>query len=408
MTLHLDDARWRAAVEAELLGEATAEQKALLATHRPQGVEHRAEQAVLAALADPPDAPDAVDDESLVAAAIDAWADEQGIEAMPRRSRVMPLVLAAVTGAAAAIVATVLLTRPDEPEPVAAEPSTIATVEESVSPEPVEPAPTEPVRAPAAWTVVSGLVTREDASEPVTGALPSGVTLIASAPMCAERGTTRACLGAASRFEATGDLLDLLDGEVEVRSEAAAEATLELGELAVEPAPFTTVVVQRSVAGWSVRVDRGQAEVIESRGRRVVLAGETLERALPSDAPQARPDAPSANELLRLARSKRRAGDLDAALSSYEKILRRHPKSTTARIAAVSVGQLRLSKGDAKGALEAFRRYLDGGKGALAEDAAYGEIRALKALGRKAEAERATREFLSRYPDSHYGAKLQP
>jgi len=317
----------------------------------------------------------------------------------------MPLMLAAITGAAAAIVATILLTRPDAPDPVAPEHEPVATVE--VAPPSIEPPSTKPVEAPAnAWTLVSGVATAN--GEPLDGELPEGVTLVAAAETCARRGSTHACLSAASRFETKADVIDLLKGEVEVQSQSSADATLGLGALVVEPAPFTTVVVQRSVAGWSVRVDRGEAEVIESRGRRVVLAGETLERTVDLDAPPVRADAPSANDLLRLARSKRRGGDVDGALSTYEKILRRHPKSATARIAAVSVGQLRLSKGDAEGALQAFRRYLDGGAGALSEDAAYGEIRALRKLGRTAEAKRATSDFLARYPESHYGAKLKP
>lgn len=406
MTLHLDDARWRAAVEAELLGEATPEQQALLASHEPQGPEHRAERSLLAALADAEDGTDDFDDfdeEAMLETVVGAWAEEQPTEAPRRRSRAMPLMLAAITGAAAAIVATILLTRPDAPDPVAPEP--VATVD--VTPPSVPPPPTKPIEAPVeAWTLVSGVATAN--GEPLAGELPQGVTLVATAPTCAERAGTRACLSAASRFETKAGAIDLLDGEVEVQSQSTADATLGLGELVVEPAPFTTVVVQRTVAGWSVRVDRGEAEVIESRGRRVVLAGETLERTVESDAPPIRADAPSANDLLRLARSKRRSGDADGALASYEKILRRHPKSATARIAAVSVGQLRLSKGDARGALQAFRRYLDGGAGALSEDAAYGEIRALRALGRTAEAKRATSEFLTRYPESHYGAKLKP
>lgn len=403
MTLHLDDARWRAAVEAELLGEATPEQQALLASHEPQGAEHRAEQSLLAALADAEDGDDDFDEEAMLDAVVGAWAQEQPIQAPRRRARAMPLMLAAITGAAAAIVATILLTRPDAPDPVAPEP--VATVE--VTPPSVAPPPTMPVEAPVeAWTLVSGVATAN--GEPLAGELPQGVTLVATAPTCAERAGTRACLSAASRFETKADAIDLLDGEVEVQSQSTADARLGLGELVVEPAPFTTVVVQRTVAGWSVRVDRGEAEVIESRGRRVVLPGETLERTVESDPPPIRADVPSANDLLRLARSKRRSGDADGALSTYEKILQRHPKSATARIAAVSVGQLRLSKGDAKGALQAFRRYLDGGAGALSEDAAYGEIRALRALGRTAEAKRATSEFLTRYPESHYGAKLEP
>jgi len=409
MTLHLDDARWRAAVEADLLGEATPEQKALLASHEPQGAEHRAEQNLLAALAHAQDGADDLDEEAVLEAVVGAWASEQPIAATRRKSRAVPLALAAVVGAAAAaIVATVLLTRPDSPELVPPELQPVATKEEGMPPSPPsQPPPPEPIEAPSeTWTLLSGTATLD--GQPVAGELPTGVKLLASAPICAERKGTRACLGAASSFEATTDSIALFEGEIEMQSETAASSRLSLGELAVEPAPFTTVVVQRSVAGWSVRVDRGQAEVIESRGRRVVLAGETLERAVESDAPAIRAEAPSANELLRLARSKRRSGDTTGALATYEKILRRHPKSATARIAAVSVGQLRLSKGDAKGALKAFRRYLGGGAGALSEDAAYGEIRALRALGRTAEAKQATSKFLKRYPESHYGAKLEP
>jgi outer membrane protein assembly factor BamD (BamD/ComL family) len=72
----------------------------------------------------------------------------------------------------------------------------------------------------------------------------------------------------------------------------------------------------------------------------------------------------------------------------------------------MSLAQLELDRNKPKAALRLFRAYRKRG-GPLAEDAAYGEIRALRALGRSTEATRAANAFARRYPNSPYGTKLE-
>ena len=174
-------------------------------------------------------------------------------------------------------------------------------------------------------------------------------------------------------------------------------------------------------------VEEGDA-VAFGPGERVVLkTGETIRRPAPqaatdgavestdgdnpskprSDAPVRDKPRSRPSDLLRRARTHRRTGDIDAAIGTYEQLIRQHPRSDAARTATVSVGQLNLERGRHKAALGAFRRYLRSGGGALGEDAAFGEIRALRALGRNTEADRATARFEQRYPTSHYGDKLR-
>jgi hypothetical protein len=53
-----------------------------------------------------------------------------------------------------------------------------------------------------------------------------------------------------------------------------------------------------------------------------------------------------------------------------------------------------------------FERYLASG-GSLAQEAHYGKIQALRALGRTREAEREAASFLELYPKSAYAATLR-
>jgi hypothetical protein len=72
----------------------------------------------------------------------------------------------------------------------------------------------------------------------------------------------------------------------------------------------------------------------------------------------------------------------------------------------VTLGQLHLDAGHAKKALKWFDRYLVGG-GPLVEDAQFGRIRALSAMGRRSEADRAIAAFLAKWPSGSYAAKLR-
>ena len=77
-----------------------------------------------------------------------------------------------------------------------------------------------------------------------------------------------------------------------------------------------------------------------------------------------------------------------------------NPRSAEARASLVSLGELQLSQlAEPAAALRSFDAYLAAG-GALAQEARYGRIRALRRLGRADAAREATAAFLRDYPGS--------
>jgi hypothetical protein len=71
------------------------------------------------------------------------------------------------------------------------------------------------------------------------------------------------------------------------------------------------------------------------------------------------------------------------------------------------LGDIQLANlGDASGALRSFDAYLARG-GELTQEAKYGRIRALRALGRSAEERKAIEEFVAAYPRSVQASTLQ-
>lgn len=135
-----------------------------------------------------------------------------------------------------------------------------------------------------------------------------------------------------------------------------------------------------------------------------------LERALfESEAARApRPrGAEQSEETLERARALRSSGEFKRAAELYRKIHEANPGTALGGTALLSLGELRLSSlGDAKGALAAFDTYLARG-GALSQEALFGKIRALRALGRSAEERRSIERFLSQYPDTRQGQVLR-
>jgi len=115
----------------------------------------------------------------------------------------------------------------------------------------------------------------------------------------------------------------------------------------------------------------------------------------------------SASEMLAKARALTHAKKLGPAAAAYEALLAAHPTSAEARAATVSLGRVELTRGRAKHALRAFDRYLQGGAGTLAEEAHWGRIQALHALGRKSERDQATTAFASKFPGSMYLPKAK-
>ncbi len=392
MTLHLDDARWRAAVDAELRGEATPTQSELLAHYHPRGDEQRAEAAFLEKLREGPDAIDACTDETptWLTAAVDAHLQSTS-ESRGRTTRARWPWLAT---AAALVLSTGLSIfalwsasqRPHELKPGQA--IVVAPGDRSPSPAPIV-APSE--------DLPSEDLPSEDLPSEDTG-------------MCVERPGYSICADAESQVTArSSGALALHSGTATVQTQDADGVRVELDQVTVLAAAHSVVVIERETAGWSVTVESGAATVTELGSARRLGAGESLQRgAKPS--PRAELEAKptvKASTLLSRARALRREGDPRGAMQTYAELIRKHPRSPAAQTARMSLAQLQLDQGSAQDALRSFRAYLEHG-GALAEDAAYGEIRALQALGRSAEATRAGQAFRRRYPDSPYGAKLKP
>ena len=118
------------------------------------------------------------------------------------------------------------------------------------------------------------------------------------------------------------------------------------------------------------------------------------------------PTPADAQTLLAEARQHRTARDWARAARAYRALLRRHGRSAEAPAARVALGLLLLDQlKDPRGALALFDAYLAGTlKGPLAQEAAYGRIRALQRLGRRVEEISALRSFLHYYP----GALQEP
>lgn len=112
------------------------------------------------------------------------------------------------------------------------------------------------------------------------------------------------------------------------------------------------------------------------------------------------------SELLAEAQKLRKQGRYADAARTYQALLSRHPSSREAAATRLSLAELQLSQlGAPAVALGSFRQYLKSG-GALRQEASYGEIRALRALGREVEARHLAQKFVSTYPDSGQAVSL--
>jgi len=109
--------------------------------------------------------------------------------------------------------------------------------------------------------------------------------------------------------------------------------------------------------------------------------------------------AHGAARLLLTAREARARGDTGASTIAYRALFARHDQSPEAHAARVPYGEILLTDGAYRAALAAFERYLARG-GPLAEEASFGRIRALRALGVAADERAALASFLDAYPHS--------
>lgn len=118
------------------------------------------------------------------------------------------------------------------------------------------------------------------------------------------------------------------------------------------------------------------------------------------------PDTPE--QLLRAAQRELAAGDRKGALARYRTLIDRHANTNEGQIARVSLGRLLLADGQHQAALREFDGYLELGATAhaLDEEARYGRLRCLKALGRSTTLRDAIDDFEIRHPNSLHHSRL--
>jgi hypothetical protein len=234
-----------------------------------------------------------------------------------------------------------------------------------------------------------------------------GRALLSLAPQPA--GTSFSLSTTAGKVTAVGTIFS-----VEVNADGSAVTRVIEGHVV---ARASSDAIPHSVhAGQALRLGQQQPTPLSAAERDLDLALLALsgpdERgaAAPSSSAKAAaagvPKSASQEDMLEYARSLRASGDFRRAADVYRKIHAANPQAPSGRAALVSLGELLLSLGDAQGALTAFDSYLVA-PGPLAQEASYGRVRALRALGRPAEERRAIERFLAAYPDAPQGRVLR-
>jgi hypothetical protein len=273
--------------------------------------------------------------------------------------------------------------------------------------------------------------------------LPMAVWLVAEGPACAELDDE------ASLCAGQGTVLRLHEGDggrtrVEVRrGTVTVDGTLAVetteGELRGNEASRFAVTIAGDGGAVEVEVERGALELAAPEGTRAIEPGRRVRlgddeapapeptsipeptpptvqdvQEAPARAPQPAVARPSERTkpgsdpgaLLVQARVRLGEGDERGAAKLYATLIETHPGSAEAQAARFSLGQLRLAGGKAKAALALFDRYLQRG-GPLADEALWGRIQALSALGRQKELEAAVDRLVREQPRSVYRARAQ-
>lgn len=396
MTDRLDDARWRAAIDACLVDEADPAQRALVESYVPDDAAAQIERSLLAALATT-DAPAHPDDDRLAAAAVATFfADRDEVEPEIPRRRLAP----AIAVAAAVVLASAAWWRL-APRALAMDPGMAPLAAIELRPTTIDP----PAPVAPAWQLERGELVVEPS---IASRVPMNVPTRARSSACMRHGEARVCVDAGGEFiaraEGASPELELVAGAATVASDASAPTSLQVvvagTRVAIAGASEVVVTIERRA--WTIEITRGRASIDRDGSTLELVAGERLQ----GGGATVRPAAPDPDDLLAQARALRSAGDLDGAARTYAKLIDAHRGSTVAHTAQVSLGEIHLERGRPKPALAAFDRYLRRG-GALAEEASFGRIRALRALGRDAAAREATASFERRFPGSAYAAKLR-
>ena len=407
MTENLDDARWVAALRAKAIDEATPEQLALVQEYKPSTDDGKAFEALLLQLeADENDEAPLGEEETLIASALDSWAEDTAAP-VPRTSARLWQAVAVSATLAAAVAAFWWGNDTDSAAP--AQPSFASVAVPVPSGSPVAEQASRQWDSADAWQLASGAFALEDEG-PAPTSVPVGVRLVAKDDFCTTAEGRSACFEGGSRFvlgDKTG--LELVEGAVTVGSPQAAVVSsfsVQVAGAVVVSDTSATYTIETTSESASVRVERGSVTVERADGREsLIAAGETWKSAaVPATSSKSSQGTSSAKALLERARGLRAQGNRTGAAAAYEKLVRAHPKSSLASASRVTLGRLYLELGQPKKALRSFERYRGS---ALREDADYGRIEALKALKRTAAAREATRAFITRYPTSRYSAKLR-
>lgn len=410
------DVRWAALCEAETLGEPlTPHEHGFLRTYLPVDPALRAEHALRVAMASwgegpAPSLASGEDDEAVLAAALNGHLHETARAGRTRAGRTGWLAVAGLATAAAVVLA-VMLSTGDDP----ARSSEVAQVDAPAQPTAVP----EPAPAAGALRGLSGTWI-DEAGTPLGGVATPGVVLTASSAACMGDGVGgRLCVEPGARVRAVAaeaPTLEWLEGRGELTTPPArAAASAMVLEVRVAGMHVTGVgarmAVETTTDGyWSLSVREGEVSLQTPEGTRALGPGDRWAPAGEASAARiegpSRTTTPDAASLLRQARAARAEGSMADAAALYRRLLRAHPRAASSGPAWVALGQVELARGRAKAALEAFDRYLARG-GPLAEEAAYGRIEALHALGRTADEQAASARFLTKYPGSSYAAKLR-
>ena len=115
------------------------------------------------------------------------------------------------------------------------------------------------------------------------------------------------------------------------------------------------------------------------------------------------------DDLIRAARACRATRDWQCAVDAYRQVIELYPGRPEAQTVLVPWAQIELDHlAMPEAALSRFRAYGQGAQaGPLAQEALYGECRALERLGRVEEAIRAAERFVDRYPTSVYAPRVE-
>jgi Tetratricopeptide repeat len=119
-------------------------------------------------------------------------------------------------------------------------------------------------------------------------------------------------------------------------------------------------------------------------------------------APATPPASTTSEDLMKQANEQRRARQWQAAEVLYQRVVREHPGTSAAYVAAIAAASIRLDHlGDARGALRLYQSALASGVNrVLAEEARWGLAEAHRALGDHAREARALQDFVARHPGS--------